>query len=173
MSSIYWGGTSPADVATNSACLEVLEHHADTLAIVTAEPFALVTAVRAHCATLSRSEEVMAGSVLSLRPYQLDPSFLWAPPAARNAAVAWAKDTYVAQLASLTEPFAELPDDCAGDILEYLEWLLHREAILHIAEHCSSPEAIEWVKSINTAAVLVCTVSRFWKWYRKMTHDSC
>jgi len=50
---------------------------------------------------------------LSLRAHQLDPAFLWAPPAARAAMVAWAQHVFIAQL------FEELLDDCAGDVLEF------------------------------------------------------
>jgi hypothetical protein len=42
---------------------------------------------------------------LSLRAHQLDPAFLWAPPAARAAVVAWALDVFIAQLAATVQLF--------------------------------------------------------------------
>ena len=56
---------------------------------------------------------------LSLRAHQLDPAFLWAPPAARAAMVAWAQHVFIAQLAATVQLFEELLDDCAGDVLEF------------------------------------------------------
>jgi hypothetical protein len=91
---------------------------------------------------------------LTLRAYQVDPSFLWAPSAARAVIFSWARDTWIAQRATLTEPFAQLPDDCAGDVLEYLDLLMTRKELLRIATYCSSAEANDSVRAV-VAAVAV------------------
>ena len=90
---------------------------------------------------------------LSLRAHPLDPAFLWAPPAARSAVFAWAQDVFIAQLAATTQPFERLPEDCAGDVLEFFG-MTRNESDL-IAKHCSSPEARVWVRAVIAAAVVV------------------
>ena len=94
--------------------------------------------------------------VLSLRAHQLDPAFLWAPPAARAAVVAWALHVVIAQLAVTTQPFVRLAVDCAGDVLEFFG-MTRNESDL-IAKHCSSPEAHGWVRAVIAAAVVVNTM---------------
>jgi len=96
---------------------------------------------------------------LSLRAHQLDPAFLWAPPAARAAMVAWALHVFIAQLAATVQLFEELPDDCAGDVLEFFG-MTHNESDLN-ATHCSSPEAQDWVRAVTAAAVVVGAVRCF------------
>jgi hypothetical protein len=59
------------------------------------------------------------------------------------------------QLACDTPPFGDVSDDCAGDILEYLETAMTRAEALHIASHCSSPEAYTWVRSVVAEATAV------------------
>jgi len=94
--------------------------------------------------------------VLSLRDYQLDPSFLWAPRAACAAVFAWVRSAAIAQSASTCEAFAELPDDCAGDVLEFiLVTHLSRQESLHIATHSPSPEAHAWLHAVVNAAIAV------------------
>ena len=140
-------------MATEYTCREVLTHHAAVLAAITEDPTTLVTAAVAHCATLSASEKRLPATALSLRAHQLDPAFLWAPPAARSAVVACARDSFIAQLAATIQPFVELPDDCAGDVLEFFE-VTHNEFEL-IAKYCTSLEAQAWMRAVIAAAVVV------------------
>ena len=149
-------GATPLDLATDDTCRDILENHVTVLATITEDPTTLVAAALAHCATLSASEERLPATALCLRAHQLDPAFLWAPPAARAAVVAWALHVFVAQLASTTEPFERLAVDCAGDILEFFG-MTRNESDL-IAKHCSSPEAHGWVRAVIAAAVVVNTM---------------
>lgn len=84
-----------------------------------------------------------------------DPSFLWAPHEARKMVFKWAQDAFLAQLAADTQPFADLPEDCAGDILEYMELGMPRGESLLIAMHCSSLEARAWVRAVLAVKVAV------------------
>ena len=152
-------GATPLDLATDDICREILEHHAAILATITKDPTTLVAAALAHCATLSASEERLPATALSLRAYQLDPAYLWAPPAARSAVVAWARDVFIAQHVGSIQPFERLSDDCAGDVLEFFR-MTHNESEL-IAKHCSSPEAQDWVRAVIAAAVAVGAVRCF------------
>ena len=95
----------------------------------------------------------MPATALSLRAHHFGPAFLWAPPAARSAVFAWARVVFIAQHAGSTQPFERLPDDCAGDVLEFFG-MTHNESEL-IAKHCSSPEAQDWVRAVIAAAVAV------------------
>jgi len=79
--------------------------------------------------------------------------FLWAPPAARAAVVAWARDAYTVHSASTSELFADLPDDCAGDVVEFLDISVTRTEAQHILVQCSSSEARVWVDAVVAAAV--------------------
>jgi len=92
--------------------------------------------------------------ILALRAYQFrDPAFLWAPSNARARIFAWAQDVFASQLVALTEPFAELPEDCAGDVWEYLiETSLTRIEMQQIVSCCSSPEARAWIRAVVAAA---------------------
>jgi len=145
-------GATPLALATDDTCREILEHHKAIYASVTEDPTTLVAAALAHCATLSASSEEPLPA-MSLRAHQLDPAFLWAPPAARAAVVAWALDVFVAQLAATTQPFERLAVDCAGDVLEFFG-MTRNESDLN-AKHCSSPEAQDWVRAVIAAAVVV------------------
>ena len=147
---------TPIELAVDgSSCRDLLEHHATVQAVIRADPIALVSAALSYCATLADSKEAVPASQLSLHAYQLDPFFLWAPSAARTAVLAWARNAFVIQLAAMTEPFDELPDDCSIEVIEYLETNLARSESLCLAKHCSSPEAHAWVRSIVAAAVVV------------------
>ena len=147
-------GATPLDLACDDTCREILEHHASVLATITEDSTTLVAAALAHCATLSASsEERLPAMALSLRAHQLAPAFLWAPPAARAAVVAWAQDVFIAQLAATVQLFEELSDDCAGDVLEFFG-MTRNESDL-IAKHCSSHEAQGWVRAVIAAAVVV------------------
>ena len=94
-------------------------------------------------------------AALPLHEYQLGPSFLWATPAARTTVFAWARDAFIAQIAANTQPFEELSDDCAGDVLEFLDTTMARAEILHVATHCSSTEAHAWLHEVLAAAITV------------------
>ena len=146
-------GATSLDLATDETCLEILVHHAAILATIVDDPVVLATSVLAHCCILSASRELQtATTTLPLRRHHLQPSFLWAPPAARAAVVAWARDAFIAQVAATTQPFVELPDDCAGDILDFIEMAMARTDALHIVINCSSSEAHAWVRDVVTAA---------------------
>jgi len=147
----------PIKFANNSIFLELLEHHTHVLEVIEEDPKALLSAVRAHWETLrTNAPEALTPMVaLSLRPYHFDPSFLWAPRAARNAVFSWARNVYTAQQAAMDKLFAEIPDDCAGDVLEYLEMSMPRTESFEVAAHGSSPEARAWVRAIVASAVVV------------------
>ena len=133
----YQNGATPLDLGTDDTCREMLEHHVGILAALSADPTALVFAAVAHCATLSVPEEVEPRMPLTLRAYQLAPSLDWVPPMARTAIFKWAGYALVAQAAAITQPFAELPDDCA-DVLEFFGLATSRMESLHVATQCSS-----------------------------------
>jgi len=146
-------GATPVDLTTDENCRALLEHHIAVLAVLNDNPDALVSAVVAHCAALSAPEARRLEAVLSARAYHFDPCFLWAPAAARAALFAWVRDAFVVQLAATTPPFSDLPDDCAGDVLEFMELALPRANSQYIMEHCLSPEAHAWVCAMLTSAV--------------------
>lgn len=143
----------PLDRATDKACCDLYEHHCSaSIAFLIAEPTALVNSAMANCASLSVLSEQKP---LSLHPYQLEPPFLWAPPAARATVIAWAQEAFIVQLAASFQPFAELPDDCAGVVLEFLGLAMSRKAIHHFATPSLSSEAHAWVRTVLTSAVAV------------------
>jgi len=145
------------DVESHGACREILEHHAAAHASITEDPTTLVASALAHCATLSATEEPFPATAISLRAYHFDPHFLWVTPAARIAVVNWAQYVFITQLEPTTplfKSFKTLPDDCAGDVLEFFEPGMTHERAVHIAKHCSSPEARAWVRAVITAAVV-------------------
>jgi hypothetical protein len=147
---------SPIDLARDdSPCHFLLQHHSAAFATVNDDPNSLILSAIAHCAALSGYKDIVRAPALSLHQYQLDPSFHWAPREARFLVFKWARNAFVAQLAAMTQPFVDLPDDCAGDVLDYLEMAMTREESLCIAEHCSSPEANAWVHAANEAAMAV------------------
>ena len=131
---------------------EILEHHAAVCASIIGDPTRLVAAALSYCATLSASQERLPTTEVSLRKYHFDPCFLWAPRAARAAAIAWARSAFIVQLAANIEPFEVLSDDCAGDILEFIEITVTRKAAQLVVTHCSSPAARAWSQSIIAAA---------------------
>jgi len=147
--------TPTALATTCSVCWALLKHLTINKATLTSHPELLVSVAAARCATLAASAETFPTTALFLQAYQLEPSFLWAPPEARNTLFVWAKNAFVAQLAANTLAFAELPDDCAGDVLEWFEMTMTRKDALHIATHCSSPEAHAWLREAVAAAVAV------------------
>lgn len=57
------------------------------------------------------------------------------------------------QLASCTQPLVELPDDCAGDDLDFLHMGMARKDSLLIAAHCSSPDAHAFMYDVAFEAV--------------------
>ena len=134
-------GATPLDLATDENCRALLEHHNAVLAVLNGDPTALIPAVIEHCVAFSAPKAWRPEAVLSLGAYHLDPSFLWAPPTARAVLFSWARDAFVVQLAATTPPFFEIPDDCAGDILEFIEMALPRANSLYIMAHCLSSEA--------------------------------
>lgn len=147
---------TPLQLATNGACRDLLGHHESILRILRVDSSAFVSAVVAHCAALSTPNSSAPETKLTLRAHQLDPSFLWVPHIeACIDRFGWARDVYAAQVASNVQPFVDLPDDCAGDVLEYLEFKMTRAEVLHVVTHCSSPEAHAWVCEVATAAIVV------------------
>ena len=151
----------PLDLAADDACRTLLEQHAYILSTLKKDPAALVSAATAHCAFLSAPKKSLPASSLSLRPYHLDPSFLWAPLEASCSIFKWARDAFVAQVAASTKAYAKLPDDCAGDILEFLQVAMTRTESLHVTEHCSSPKARDWVRAVFDAAMAVRLIQKF------------
>jgi len=143
-------------LATNISCRSLLEEHSIIFPELVQDPALLVSAAAAHIASLSASGEPLpATSMSSLRAYHLEPSFLWAPSEARDKVFAWARNMFIVQLASNTESFTDLPDDCAGDVLKYFETSIPRAESLHNAARCLSPEAHAWMRAVLGAAVAV------------------
>jgi len=136
-----WDAERPIDLAIDEACRELLDHHAPIIAEVDREASALVVAAHVHWANLSKSEVPIFAPALSLCAYQIDASFCWAPPPARSAVIAWARGVKIAQFAATTQLFADLPDDCGGDVLEFLEVLMPREVMMNLSAHSLSPLA--------------------------------
>ena len=133
----------------NYDCYAALRHHCDTIETLTVNPGALVSAAEAHCVALAVSDEPFPESALSLRTYQLDPFFLWTPVEARKKVVAWARDIFVVQLAHKTPFLEDLPDDCAGDIMEFF---VTRDNLLSILSY--SPESNTWVRAVVVAGLV-------------------
>ena len=148
-------GATPLDLATdNHPCRDLLKNHAIILDRVHDNPAIFISAVLAHCTELFTSGEAVPAPELALHSYHLEPSFLWVPSAARVLVFKWARNAYIAQTAASIKPLAELPDDCAGDILEFLTTMPRTEPP-HIVAHCSSPEAHAWVRAVVTVALEV------------------
>jgi len=149
-------GVTPLDLTTHgSACYLFLKFHTDIFHHLQEYPSDLVSAAIVHYASLSASEESVPKAALSCLASQLEPFFHWAPRDGLSMIFTWAHAAYIAQLAAVTEPFLELPDDCAGDIFDFFEIKLARMDALRIATHCSSPEAHSWVAAVAAAAALV------------------
>jgi len=151
-------GATPLDLATpDSACRDFLEHHATAFATIDANERELLTAAFIHYGTFSELKDCMPPERLSLRPCHFDPSFVWAPPAARAAVFGYT------QSATTIEPFADLPDDCAGDVLDFFDMILPRWIMLFLVTHYSSPGANAWIFEVLTAAIAVRHTHIFWK----------
>jgi len=62
----------------------------------------------------------------------------------------------MAQVAANTQSFSGLPDDCAGDVLEFLTMTtLERTELLEVVTDCSSPEACAWMRTVVDDIVVV------------------
>ena len=130
-------------------------HHKTVLTALEEDPAALVAAAIAHFSALSSSSALVTDTELNLSGYHYDPSFLWAPYEARTAVFTWARDAFMVVFATNSDPYSELPDDCAGDVLEYLMGNMTRRESLHISMHCTSLQARAWVCAMFKAAVAV------------------
>jgi hypothetical protein len=150
-------GAKSLDVTSDDACRALLDHHVSILTALETDPDALVSAASAHCAFLTAPKKTTPAPALSLHPYHLRPSFLWAPHEARCAVFKWARNAYVAQVVASSEAFVILSDDCAGDVFEYLEIAMTRADSLHFTTHGSSLEAQAWVREVLEARVAVST----------------
>lgn len=146
---------SPIDLATDVSCRDVIKHHTTLLDALQADPSALVPATIAHCSAFSSVKELDQATALPLHEYHIEPSFSWAPRDARNVIFSWARDIYTVQIAAVTQPFVELPDDCAGDILEYFDLSMTRLELLNISANGSSSEAVRYINSILSEAITV------------------
>lgn len=154
-------GDVPFELTTfGSSCRMLLEHHNAVFKIVRGSKDLLVTAALARCAAFSAPTNLIPATVLALHEQHFDPFFLWAPPVARAEIFIWARNLYIPQLLVNTEPFTDLPDDCACDVLEYLITKMCRAETMRTITHCSSPEAHAWVQKVVTAAVVVSTVAQ-------------
>jgi len=151
-------GRTPIDLVTDDTCRALLESHAAIVATVHSTPSVLVSHALAHCVKLSASKETTSATSAELSPvlYLLDPSFHWAPPAARAAVFAWARNVAQVQFATLeVHLFSELPDDCAGDVLDFLDFSMPHTEWPYIATNCTSLDAQAWVCAVVAAAVKV------------------
>ena len=92
-------------------------------------------------------------AALSQRAYRLNPSFGWAPREARNSIIAWTREAYTVHLAA--EILNDLPEDCIGDVFEFLLSRLSRKEVFNVATYCSSLEAQAWLRAVLGAAVTV------------------
>jgi hypothetical protein len=147
---------TPIKLATDDQCRAVLNRHAAVLDLLGANsPDVVVATALAHCAALSNALDSVPATALSLNSYNYDPFFMWAPPPVRAAVFGWARDAYIVQLATITEPVSDLPDDCVGDILEFLEIAMLRKESMHIISHCLSSESRAWIRSIVVASIAV------------------
>jgi len=140
-------------------CRDLLEHHAYVLAALDDDPNLLVSAAVEYCAALADSSKATVPATrptsLLLRAFHRDPSLLWAPREVRRLLFEWARNVLVVQQAASNQLFSELTDDCAGDVLDFLQVSMSRTESLHVATCCSSPEAQAWVRAVVVAAVLV------------------
>jgi hypothetical protein len=147
---------TPLDFATDDPCRDLLEHHESVLQALRVDSSALVSAVVAHCAALSAPEAPAPETKLTLRAHQLDPSLLWVDRSeARRQRFSWVRDVYAAQVASTNQAFVDLPDDCAGDVFDFLPLKMTRAELQHIVAHCTAPEAHTWVCAVARTAVMV------------------
>jgi len=143
------------ELTTDGACHAILNHHNCVYETLEARPKALISDAVAYAAATSAPNEAVSKTMLSLHEFFLKPSFSWAPTAAQNAVCTWARHAAIVHLAVTVQPFEELPDDCAGDVLEFLEIEMTRAEALHILTHCSSPKARAWVRTIYSSIIAV------------------
>ena len=149
----------PIDCATDEACRAFLKHHEEYVLPRSNDPECLLDIAIEYCNTLSASSNVE--TVENLHAYHLDPYFFWAPPDARYMIFGWAQNAFTNQLAAYTQPFLELPEDCAGDVLEYLDTNMTREDSLYYATECATPAAHAWVRDVLAAGVSLSTGMKF------------
>ena len=153
---IYAKSSNLLDDANGDECRDLLEHHGIVLAALDDDPNLIISAALEHCVALSNEQKAsVPAKELPLRPYHFDPSFLWANPDARAAIFKWARSAFVVQQAAAISLFANLPDDCACDVLDFLQVPMPRSESLHVATCCASPEAQAWMRAVVVAAVLV------------------
>ena len=146
-------GATPFNLAAiGSACHALLKKHTVILEALKTGPAILFTCAIEYLASPAAFN---APSLPPLQAYHFDPSFFWAPHAARVAVFKWARNALVVQLAATTPSFSGLPDDCAGDVLEYLEMAMPRAESLKVATCCISPEARAWMRTVIAAAIAV------------------
>jgi len=145
------------DFPNECGCTALLNHHIAILAAIEEESTSLIAAATAHCTAFSSLEEepVPGTTTLSLQVYHLDPSFLWVPREDRAALFGWARSAFVIKFASNTQPFVDLPDDCAGDVMEFIDLKMTRKECMHIYTKCSSPEAHASVGKVVAAELTV------------------
>jgi len=157
----------PSIIATAAARAN-FEHHCALVNHLSIYPSDVIPAVIAYC-TCSRVSDDLATTAelfistvegplpiqaLNLHAYHFhDPSFRWAPTEARVKIFAWAQDLFAAHLVAYTLPFADLPDDCVGDVWEYMiEIVTARIELQHVIRCCSSPETLAWIRAVVAAA---------------------
>jgi len=151
----------PLKDAKDDDCRDLLEHHAYVLAALDDDPNLLVSAALEYCAALADSSKAKATvpvqglTGLLLRAFHRDPSHNWPPHEARSLMFKWARNVFIVQQAASNQLFSELPDDCACDVLDFLQVPMPRSESLHVATCCASPEAQAWVRAVVVAAVLV------------------
>jgi hypothetical protein len=93
-------------------------------------------------------------TVLSQRAFQVDPSFPWAPASARTTIFSWARDLFLLKKYALSfQPLVDLPDDCIGDVLEYLMSTVTRKETVGLSTHWPTPETHAWIRAVIAAAL--------------------
>ena len=146
-------GIEPDQLVPDNRCSALFKHFAFVVAVLETNPATIVSAVAAYCA--GKTSITTSELLPSLIPSQLTPPFLWAPQSGRAKIYEWARNAFIVQLAATTQPFTDLPDDCAGDILEYISMSVLRQDALHVLTNCSSPEAHAWVRAVLASALAV------------------
>jgi len=149
----------PIDYATDEACRAFLKHHEEYVLPRSNDPECLLDVAIEYCSPLSASSNVETEE--NLHMYHLDPYFFWAPPDARYMIFGWAQNAFTNQLAAYTQPVLELLEDCAGDVLEYLDTTMTREDSLYYATECATPAAHAWVRDVLAAGVSLSTGMKF------------
>jgi len=147
-------GFAPCQLADGDDCRDIFRQLATAHAVLQACPVDFIFDVAAdvvmgHSTALTEYSEPL--------PYQLDPPFLWAPLSGRSKIYEWARSAFIIHAATVTEPFIDLPDDCAGDVLDYTSMSMSRLDALCVLTHFSSPEAHDWVRRVLLTAIAVST----------------